>query len=85
MPVISLFYGIIIYMYAKDHPAPHFHARYQDEQAIYDLEGNLLEGHMPKRQDRLISAWAEIHHDDLIANWDLAERGEQPMKIDPIR
>lgn len=28
MPAISMFYGIRIYMYARDHPAPHFHARY---------------------------------------------------------
>jgi Domain of unknown function (DUF4160) len=28
MPEISRFYGIIIYMYFKDHAPPHFHAKY---------------------------------------------------------
>lgn len=28
MPELSRFYGIIIYMSAKDHSPPHFHAKY---------------------------------------------------------
>lgn len=26
MPAISMFYGILIYMYYQDHVPPHFHA-----------------------------------------------------------
>ncbi|MCK4291984.1 MAG: DUF4160 domain-containing protein, partial [Planctomycetes bacterium] len=26
MPIISRFFGIVIYMYWKDHAPPHFHA-----------------------------------------------------------
>lgn len=85
MPTVSLFYGIVIAMYAGDHPAPHFHASYQGHQATYDLEGNIMNGEMPKRADKLIKAWAEIHADDLAANWDLAESGHNPEKIDPLR
>lgn len=40
---------------------------------------------MPRKQDRLISAWAEIHVDELLANWNISENGEQPYKIDPLR
>ncbi|MCL2322708.1 MAG: DUF4160 domain-containing protein [Oscillospiraceae bacterium] len=40
---------------------------------------------MPKRQRKLISAWVELHRDELIANWELAFN-EQPLyKIDPLR
>jgi len=40
---------------------------------------------MPPRQIKHIAAWAEIHKDELIANWDLA-MSEQPLyKIDPLR
>jgi hypothetical protein len=28
MPTISVFYGIVIRMFVKDHPPPHFHALY---------------------------------------------------------
>lgn len=85
MPTISLFFGIMISMYAKDHPEPHFHARYQKYKAVYDLDGNRINGDMPRRQDRLIAAWAEIHQEDLRANWELAESGVNPVSIDPLR
>lgn len=40
---------------------------------------------MPRKQERPIQAWVEIHAEDLRANWDLAESGHNPMKIDPLR
>lgn len=84
MPTISLFYGIIISMYAGDHPAPHFHARYQDRSAVFDLQGNIVAGKMPLKQRKLISAWAVIHKDDLEADWELAESGANPIAIAPL-
>ena len=40
---------------------------------------------MPKKQIKLIAAWAVLHKDELLANWELA-MGEQPLyKIDPLR
>jgi len=51
MPAISMFYGIIIYMYYfdnKQHKLPHIHAKYQSDEAIVSIpEGNLLEGNIP--------------------------------------
>ena len=85
MPTLSFFYGIIISMYWNDHLPPHFHAEYQDNEAIFDLEGNLIKGDMPARQQKLIAAWATIHHDELVGNWKLAS-GRQPVyKIEPLR
>jgi len=44
MPRISRFYGILIYMYYRDHPPPHFHALYGDHEALIDiLTGELLQ------------------------------------------
>lgn len=34
MPELSRFFGIVITMYARDHPPPHFHARYNDREAL---------------------------------------------------
>ena len=86
MPSISMFFGIIIRMYNNgEHNPPHFHASYQGYEASFTLEGDLWEGEMPKRQQKLIAAWAELHHDELAANWELAIH-EQPLyKIDPLR
>lgn len=85
MPTISMFYGIIIRMYNNgEHNSPHFHAAYQGYNAVFNMEGELTDGDMPKKQMKLIAAWAELHKDELLANWELAI-SEQPLyKIAPL-
>lgn len=89
MPVISMFYGIIISMYFIDdkrHKRPHIHAKYQDEEAVIAIpEGDLLEGSLPPGKMRLVLAWIEIHRDELVADWQLAASGQNPFKIEPLR
>lgn len=85
MPTISMFFGIIITMYYDEHNPPHFHATYQDYKAAFNLDGELMTGEMPKRQQKFIAAWAEMHRDELLANWQLAENEQQLYKIDPLR
>ncbi len=86
MPTISMFYGIIIRMYNNgEHNPPHFHASYQCYNAVFNMDGELTQGDMPKPQRKYIAAWAELHKDELIANWELA-MSEQPLyKIEPLR
>ena len=65
MPEVSRFFGIIIRMYIEaggQHHMPHFHAYYQDHVGIYDI-GKIerLAGSLPRRQERLVLAWAELH------------------------
>ena len=71
MPVISMFYGIIVSMYFMDnrqHKLPHIHVRYQDDEAVYSIpEDELLSGAITPAQARLVQAWIEIHRDDLMA------------------
>jgi len=45
----------------------------------------MMEGDLPKKQKKLVSAWMEIHHEELVADWELAVSGEQPYKIDPLK
>lgn len=85
MPSISMFFGIIIYMYWNDHNPPHFHAVYQGDDATFDFNGNLLEGDLPSRQKKLIAAWAVIHSEELEANWELAKQDAALFNIDPLR
>lgn len=88
MPVISMFYGIIIRLYLLDnrhHNLPHIHARYAEfEASIGIAEGDVLAGELPRKQLRLVQAWIELHRDALVANWELAASGELPYKIDPL-
>ena len=89
MPVISMFYGIIVSLYFvddKQHHQPHIHARYQDCEAVVAIpSGEVLDGHLPPAKMRVLLAWVEIHQDELLADWQLAVGGQQPYKIDPLR
>lgn len=85
MPTISMFYGIIISMFNDEHNPPHFHANYQDNEGVFNMEGELIEGEMPRRQQKFIAAWAEIHKDELLANWELAKKNQKLFRIDPLR
>jgi len=73
MPEISRFFGIIIRMYIEaggPHHTPHFHAYYQDQVGIYGIERiERLAGSLPTRQERLVLAWAELHQEELLADW----------------
>jgi len=88
MPTISLFYGIAIRMYCglSEHNPPHIHVYYQEFKAIIDIQKlELIEGDLPKKQRRLVLAWVELHQEDLLQNWAIAQSGELPLKIDPLR
>jgi hypothetical protein len=85
MPRISAFYGIVIAMYFSDHPPPHFHAKYGDDQAqIVIATGEVLHGSLPRRALRLVQEWTELHRDELFADWERAEREEPLVSIEPL-
>lgn len=87
MPILSMFYGIIVRMYSEPrgkHNAPHIHVQYQDKVAVYSLEGVVLEGEMLTKQHRMILAWIAIHEDELYANWELLCSGQEYYKITPL-
>lgn len=88
MPELSRFFGIIIRMYAEaggPHHVPHFHAYYQDEVGIYSLDPiELIAGSLPKRQRRLVEAWAELHQTELLKDWQLLQEGHKPLPIKPL-
>lgn len=88
MPTLSIFFGIIVKMYNEkwgQHNYPHIHAEYQDYRAVVDLDGNVIEGELPKSKLKLLAAWIEIHKEDLEANWKLLSNGDGYFKIDPLK
>lgn len=88
MPTISMFYGIIVRMYfaPSEHNPPHFHVYFQDYKASVDIRTcEIIEGNLPRKQSKLVLAWAEVHQEELMANWQLVMNGEQPFKIQPLR
>ena len=88
MPTLSMFYGIIIRMYCapREHNPPHIHVYYQDDKATVNIVDNeIMDGHLPRKQLRLVQAWVELRKEELMADWELAQNGELPFKIDPLR
>ena len=68
------------------HHIPHFNAYYQDEVAIYSIDPiGLISGTLPKRQQRLVEAWAELHQSELQADWQRLQMGRRPLPIEPLR
>lgn len=89
MPEIARFQGIVIRMFVElggKHHEPYFHAYYQDMVASYRItEVELLRGQLPTRQNRLVEAWAELHKDELLANWQRVQNDQLPVRIAPLR
>lgn len=89
MAIILMFYGIIISMYYlnnKRHKLPHIHVKYQEQEVVLRIpEGDILEGQLRNDKLRLVLAWIEIHKDELMADWELATKGEKVFQIKPLR
>ena len=88
MPTLSMFFGIIIRMYyaPKEHNPPHIHVYYQGFSGTVSIETcELTNGEIPAKQLKLVSAWIEIHKDELFADWQLCQNGEKPFVIEPLK
>ena len=89
MPVISMFYGVIVMMYYFDnrqHNLPHIHVKYGDEESVISIpNGEIIEGSIKRAKLKLIQAWIEIHQEELMANWSLAVNGQSVFKIEPLK
>jgi len=89
MPILSMFYGIVVRMYFFDndrHHVPHIHAEHSGQQAVFAIAtAEILAGNLPPGKARLVQAWIEIHRDELIADWQLAVNGDEPLRIEPLK
>lgn len=89
MPELSRFFGIIIRMYWEvnaPHHLAHFHAYYQNAVAIFSIDPvELIAGSLPRRQQRLVEAWAELHQAELADDWNRLQMGQRPVPIEPLK
>ena len=68
------------------HHRPHFHAYYQEQIAVVSLDPvEVISGSLPRRQQRLVEAWAELHQPELIEDWERLQAGQAPLPIEPLR
>jgi hypothetical protein len=68
------------------HHVAHFHVYYQDEVAVFAIDPiDLIAGTLPRKQLRLVEAWAELHQEELLQDWALPQCGHRPKPIDPLK
>jgi hypothetical protein len=59
---------------------------YQANVGVFSISPvELVTGSMPQRQQRLIEAWAELHQEELLVDWNLLQEGKRPAPIAPLR
>ena len=84
MPIISQFYGILIYMYRElggQHKEPHIHIKYNEYEVSMNFKGKILEGKLPKKQQKLVEAWVILHEEELRAAWYAYQNDGETIKI----
>ena len=85
MPIISVFFGIVIRMFYREHEPAHFHAEYQGQQGKFDLEGEMIVGNIRSRTAlRLIREWASLHWREIDANWESMKMGRPLERVEPL-
>ncbi|MBB1073176.1 DUF4160 domain-containing protein [Rhodoferax sp. 4810] len=85
MPTISMFYGMVIQMFFREHCPPHFHVKYGDYKAIIAINPpELTEGKLPRRALNLVLDWAELHQSELLENWQLCQTMQHPKSVAPL-
>jgi hypothetical protein len=86
MPSVSEFFGIMIYIYYNDHAPPHFHAKYAEYEALFQIDTlEIYSGEIPARARALVLEWASLHRIELMEDWDLARQGDSLKTIEPLQ
>jgi hypothetical protein len=75
---------VVLYWNEGEHAQRHFHARYAGVAASVDFDGTMIAGSLPRRAHALVAEWAELHRDELLANWERARREESLELIEPL-
>ena len=85
MPIVSIFFGIVIRMFYAEHGAPHFHAEHQGQQGKFGFNGEMTVGNMTSRTAlRLIAEWSMLHRSELETNWENLKAGRPIERIPPL-
>ena len=85
MPRLSRFYGIAIAMYYNDHAPPHFHAKYEENEASIQIETlDYPRGNASAASLLIVLEWAGQHRPELRENWARAREGVPLVAIEPL-
>ncbi len=66
------------------HLSPHFHARYQDQEMLVEIESSIVHGKMSRRALQMIFEWSDKYKNELLRNWQLSRERKPLEPISPI-
>lgn len=70
MPCIKIIDSIKIYVYARDHNPPHFHAIYVENEELIEIQNlKTYSGNLPKTQRKKVVDWASKNQGYLMEKW----------------
>ncbi len=70
MPTIKVIDAIKILIYFRDHLPPHFHAVYNDQEALIEINTlRVYAGALPARHMKKVISWAAKNQDFLMRQW----------------
>ena len=84
MPLISSFFGILIYMFKEKnslHKKPHIHAVYSGDKISIASDGEILAGKLPGKQQKIVEAWVALREDEINAAWIALNENSEVIKI----
>ena len=85
MPVIAVFFGIIVRMFYREHEPQHFHSEHQGQDGKFDFDGNMTLGNITSKTAlNLIREWPRLHRAELEGNWAKMKAGEALDRIAPL-
>ena len=69
----------------QKHHIPHFHVRYAGREAVYDFQGNSIDGNVGVRANRLVKEWCDERRSELVNAWNCAIQGKEIPWITPLQ
>jgi hypothetical protein len=71
-------------MFYSEHGPAHLHAVYGEFKMTVDLDSLAIRGEFPARADRLVIEWMQLHHQELVDNWNRARQRQPLERIAPL-
>lgn len=82
MPTVAIVDGVTIAVYANDHPPAHFHAKFAEHQAVFDVRTlEMVRGSIPPAKKRRVLQWAQTRKVELSRAFD---RVRAKQHVEPI-
>jgi hypothetical protein len=78
---VTRVYGIVIAMYYKEHPPPHFHAIYGEFEITVNIKTGVVKGEFPGNRLKYVTEWYAKNKDSLRKNWKKSRKNKPLDKI----